>query len=233
MLDLTQFVDKYYEMDPATEALLPNGRSLKPGMCVLIDRHSARADVAKLKEPERSNYNEIFYLARERNRWCLVAEVEIIEDYVHFTATYDDGVSRRRSVPLVAGWLVKLAGLKDDELIFKPVSTRISDSFLERIQNEMNWVTSFKKKREQKDEGRYLTPDPIPEPHNRFQGLGLILEPILDEIDWTEQLDERIKIGPNYQKEPHWFIPPRPKYHVNPHLHYPATFTDFDPDSDG
>lgn len=116
--DLWQFVDQFYEMNPETEAVVPNGRNLKNGMLVLVDDYKLRQDLFWLKDGRRGDegFAKALYLARERNRWCTVTECEVYENpgeklMVGFTAAYDDGTRRRRVVDLSVGWIVKLESI--------------------------------------------------------------------------------------------------------------------------
>lgn len=124
-LNMDLFVSRFYEMQPATDELLPNGRNLTDGMCVLIDDQNLRQSLNVLMHPDNTMYEEILYKARESNRWCIVSELEILDhlnfQVVVFTACYPDGLRRQRIVPLEKAWLVKADSIpsRDPEWVAK------------------------------------------------------------------------------------------------------------------
>lgn len=105
---ITGSVEKYYIMNPETEALIPNGRGLKNGMVVLIEDAEMRIDLS------RANLNASdLFRAVQYNRWCEVSNITV-EDHgpgkmsvVTFVGTYEDGTQHKRWAGLNKGWLAK------------------------------------------------------------------------------------------------------------------------------
>ena len=110
------FVDKFYEMDPQFEDLLPDGTYLQDGMVVLVEDSFIRAD------PSNDNKYEI-ERARETNRWATVSHIKVMKRWEHddmgrvlgessplvsFVATYGDGTKKKRSYDASYAWIVKL-----------------------------------------------------------------------------------------------------------------------------
>lgn len=127
-LDLFHYVPKYYLMDVKTEGLLPNSRSLREGMEVLIENAGEKVNLDSVVRGS-ANYDKLLYQANVFNRWCTVSDVELIDNYVYFTATYKDGVKVRRNVWVATSWLVKLDGIDADELFdFKPADVSHSET---------------------------------------------------------------------------------------------------------
>lgn len=102
-VDLSQFTPKYYEMDPETEDIIPDGEGLENGMVVLLENENLRVDLSTADRSEQK-----YYMARERNRWCKISDLRISGDMVRFTATYVDDTKRHRSYSLTEPWLVAL-----------------------------------------------------------------------------------------------------------------------------
>jgi hypothetical protein len=104
-----QCVPKYYNMDPETEDILPNGRHLVDGMKVLIE------NVEERFRPE--NATKDFEIARllERNRWAVVSGFEYSAGHhvISFIATYEDGTKMQRRTSAIHAWLVKLDSFPD------------------------------------------------------------------------------------------------------------------------
>lgn len=116
------YVDKFYEMDPEFEVLLPVGTQLQNNMIVLVEDHMLRVN---LEEIDKNRYEE--HRARESNRWCVVSELKIIDrrmnDFtapqnplVTFIATYADGVQRKRSYDSSYAWIVKRESIPNEEI---------------------------------------------------------------------------------------------------------------------
>lgn len=111
------FVDKYYDMDPQFEDLLPDGTYLQDGMVVLLEDSMLRADPSRAE-----NVHEI-ERAKEANRWATVSHVKVTKRWAHnehgdalgetsplvsFVATYGDGTKKKRSYDASYAWIVKL-----------------------------------------------------------------------------------------------------------------------------
>lgn len=95
------FVPKFYQMDPRTEELIPDGRILSDGMVILL------ADPNHRGRPEKMSAAD-WELDRvmERNRWCTISNVSIRGNLLTFVATYEDGTKRKRSESTDTPWLV-------------------------------------------------------------------------------------------------------------------------------
>ena len=108
------FVDKFYQMDPQFEDLLPTGYELKDGMMVLIEESLIRETTQKYGEAGYEMYQ--LDRLRENNRWCTVSHIDIDTYYdegskrsiVTFIATYPDGTKRKRRYSTSYAWIVKL-----------------------------------------------------------------------------------------------------------------------------
>jgi hypothetical protein len=113
MLDSqSMFVDKYYEMMPAFDDLLPSGRDLRDGMIVLIESPLSRADVDVSAEELTPSLK---YVARVLNRWCTVSDIkfEMGGAILTFIGEYGDGVKVKRNHQAADAWIVKLDSLPD------------------------------------------------------------------------------------------------------------------------
>lgn len=106
------YVDKFYEMDPAFEDLIP-GLELRDGMIVLLEDHMMRGDIAHRESPyDISRLKEI-------NQWCEVSGVAVVQrghdcgysPLVKFLGLYPDGVKRPRTYDASYYWIVKKASL--------------------------------------------------------------------------------------------------------------------------
>lgn len=100
---MTNFVDKFYQMDPTTEDLLFEGRSLKNGMIVLIGDSGWREDVSGELD------HQSLELARANNRWALVTNLHVRPSKISFVGLYDDGTKIRRDFQNDYPWLVKIS----------------------------------------------------------------------------------------------------------------------------
>lgn len=115
----TMFVDKFYQMDPAFEDLLPDGTFLKDGMVVLIEDSLSRVEMDRAINDDRG-YD--MSRARENNRWCTVSHVQFrshpqidyesgrsigLNHLVSFVATYGDGTKTKRTYNVSYSWIVK------------------------------------------------------------------------------------------------------------------------------
>lgn len=125
----TMFVDKFYEMIPEFDQLLPRGTMLEDGMVVLIGDSIARANLRHLEKLESGERTHIHTSpeyerdkAREYNRWCTVSDIQIIPRWwtneygevvgerspmIAFVGTYGDGTKRKRNCDSDFPWLVK------------------------------------------------------------------------------------------------------------------------------
>lgn len=99
----TEYVSKYYEMDPEFEDVVFSGNDLVNGMIVLAEDPIARAD--DLNEDEATD-REISEL-RMRNRWATVTDLTVTSDQTRFVAVYSDGTKRKRTLGTSHAWLVK------------------------------------------------------------------------------------------------------------------------------
>jgi hypothetical protein len=97
----SQFVEKYYEMDPDTEDLLDNGSLVVDGMKVLIEDPKFRVGIPNIMKPEQISN------ARVTNRWATVEQTKIRDRILSFVAVYGDGVKRKVVHPVDLAWLVK------------------------------------------------------------------------------------------------------------------------------
>ncbi|QAY17192.1 hypothetical protein SEA_MADAMATO_74 [Streptomyces phage Madamato] len=100
-----QFVPKYYVMDPDTEEIIFDAKSLADGMEVLIGDPNERARPEKDLDGDWGQDRLL-----ERNRWCTVSKVTMIPgtaNSVQFLATYEDGTQRKRSYSVQQSWIVK------------------------------------------------------------------------------------------------------------------------------
>lgn len=103
------FVERYYQMNPETEDMLPNGGAIRNGMIVLIADPDQRVIVKEAFldwELDR---------ALVRNRWAKVSHVMRDNSSVVFIAEYEDGTKKQRMVSFRSAWLVKKASMPDDE----------------------------------------------------------------------------------------------------------------------
>jgi hypothetical protein len=129
---LLQCVPKYYNMNPETEDVVPNGRHLVDGMKVLIE------NVEERFRPE--NATKDYEIARllERNRWAVVSEFEYSPEFrsISFIATYDDGTKVQRRTSAINAWLVKLDSFPDPVLAEEKAAQKYN-SVLELVKGAM------------------------------------------------------------------------------------------------
>ena len=114
-MENSMFVDKFYEMDPQFEDLLPDGSYLKEGMVVLLEDSMFRADSERVE----ANPYEAEKM-REANRWCRVTHLEIGNRYdpnplIKFIAVYGDGVKKKRVYNVSFAWIVKIDSIPQEE----------------------------------------------------------------------------------------------------------------------
>jgi hypothetical protein len=112
----TQFVSKFYQMNPETDQLVTSGYGLLGGMVVLLESESVRENTKWMDTSEH-----VMDRALEANRWCTVSEISFHDTYVYpegghrykigqvvqFVATYEDGTQRVRKYGVTYAWLVK------------------------------------------------------------------------------------------------------------------------------
>lgn len=105
-----EFVDKWYMMNPKTEAVLPFSSHLENGMEVLIESPELKLDVSQsLLDGEDA------YRALVTNRWCIVSKLKIHSDgEVTFVGVYEDGLHLTRSYGSRDSWIVKKSSLPQE-----------------------------------------------------------------------------------------------------------------------
>lgn len=113
-MSVTEFVSKYYEMNPETDELVPNGHGLKEGMVVLFDNCLLRNEPRNENTP-KSLLEENIYKTREKNRWCAVKDLEYEGEQMSFIGVYEDGTTRRREFDVKEAWLVKKCSVPEPE----------------------------------------------------------------------------------------------------------------------
>lgn len=109
--EISEFVPKFYRMNPKTEDLLPNGRHLRNGMMVLVGDSKKRINNDHQLtdwELERAFHN---------NRWCTVGALEFYDGdvEVRFIGTYEDGSKLMRACTINTPWLVKKDSIREIE----------------------------------------------------------------------------------------------------------------------
>lgn len=124
----TEFVSKYYEMNPETDELVPNGHGLKEGMIVLFDNSDLREDS---RHTPSALLETVLYSSREKNRWCSVTNLEYEGEQMSFIGVYEDGISRRREFDVKEAWLVKKDSIPSNPL-FELVLDLVTDATKER-----------------------------------------------------------------------------------------------------
>lgn len=113
---VSEFVDKYYEMDPETEDVLDNGSLIADGMMVLIESPTSRETIKENMTPFQISE------ARMSNRWCTVTGSKVVGyssgPMIEFVGIYEDGVKRKRATTVNLAWIVKKDSIpRIDELI--------------------------------------------------------------------------------------------------------------------
>jgi len=103
-LGKTQFVDKFYQMDPKFERILWDGTELYNGMVVLPEDYKNRADVSAPMNPYELEH------AMRHNRWCEISRVEVdgVTFETTFLAKYSDDSMKKITVPTSWSWLVAI-----------------------------------------------------------------------------------------------------------------------------
>jgi hypothetical protein len=102
---MTEFVEKYYQMDPAEEDLLFDGTELRDGMIVLIEddryREGGTADRhEKLRGESLKQLNKY-------NRWAMVEHLRLVGNVVEFIGVFEDGRKAKFSHEAEVAWYVK------------------------------------------------------------------------------------------------------------------------------
>lgn len=112
------FVERYYQMNPETEDMLPNGGAIRNGMVVLIADPNKRAIVKETAldwEMDR---------VLERNRWAKVSHVIGDGSTVMFIAEYEDGTKKQRMMAFRSAWLVKKASMPDEASEIREITVK-------------------------------------------------------------------------------------------------------------
>jgi hypothetical protein len=138
---MNQFVPQFYEMDPLSEELLPDGTFLVDGMEVLIENPNLRQDVLSIIKAETFNsidssdtiYTKIperHEKALRNNRWCVISHVEHHGGETSFVAEYLDGTKKKRVMKTALAWIVKIGSVpvpfqKERDAAFKIVYAAI------------------------------------------------------------------------------------------------------------
>jgi len=104
----TEWVPKYYTMDPATEDLLFDGTHLRTGMIVLYENDLERVDIERIKESMRPVEQST---ADKWNRWCLVDNPKVNEGNLEFVAVYGDGTKKKMNANVDKAWFVKKSSI--------------------------------------------------------------------------------------------------------------------------
>lgn len=97
----TGIIGKYEVMDPATEDLLFDGYELKNGMIVVIEDVDLRWEVVDNPNSHQAHYLMIM------NRWARISNVFVRSQKVEFIATYEDGITVKRTTDIGKAWIVK------------------------------------------------------------------------------------------------------------------------------
>lgn len=112
-----EFVDKYYEMDPQTEDLLPDATFLRDGMVVLIGTSGSRLGLKDLRTEGDKEMHRI------RNRWARIQHISfrpmVVGQRIEFIATYAGGIKKQVSYDASTAWLVKLDSMPPS-VVFVP-----------------------------------------------------------------------------------------------------------------
>lgn len=98
----TEFVEKYYRMDPETEELI-FGDQLEINMVVLRNAHEDRVELKHQnawRDWER-------YKAFVENRWGLITDIRTEGTEIRFIAMYADGFKAGRSTVAGEVWIVR------------------------------------------------------------------------------------------------------------------------------
>lgn len=102
-----KYVPKFYQMDPETEDVFPNGSFLSNGMKVLLEDPAKRTKV----DGDLEDWQEA--RALEDNRWCVVERLVVLGTQVTFVGVYEDGTKRTRRLEMSNSWIVKIDSIGD------------------------------------------------------------------------------------------------------------------------
>src|SRR5215218_10060469 len=103
VVNLEQFVPKYYSMDPTKDKLI-FGYQLVTGMTVLLEYDEKRVQI------QENMHDGQLQIALHVNRWCVVQKlVAATENYnrMSFIGLYDDGTERSFTFDRLTTWYVK------------------------------------------------------------------------------------------------------------------------------
>lgn len=108
-IDMTQFVPKWFEMDPKTDDLIRSGRFLEDGMVVLLEVPDYRLDLEESGGAvERRTNPAMVAQALKWNRWVTVSDPGYAGDELcAFVGVYADGTKKSIEVPDRLAWYVK------------------------------------------------------------------------------------------------------------------------------
>lgn len=113
----TEFVDKYYEMDPETEDVLHNGTLVVDDMKVLVESPMHREVIHENMDSAN------IYNAKTKNRWATVEQSKVAlhgnQHVLTFIAVYDDGVKRKIVHGVEFAWLVKKDSIPRTDYILR------------------------------------------------------------------------------------------------------------------
>lgn len=119
---MDEFVDQYFEMDPAEDDIIPNGYMLRVQMRVLVEDDSLRTDA------------DFFHFGNYRkrilkyNRWFRVENLTYDNELIHVIGLHDDGMLFPYSHPITDSWYVKTNSILNDYIDYvndgRPVSLR-------------------------------------------------------------------------------------------------------------
>lgn len=137
----SDFVSKYYEMNPEEDDLLDNGTLVVDDMKVLIASPAFRATIKDDMSEEQ------IYSARRKNRWATVTNSRVSkvshEAVLVFVAVYEDGTKRKVIERADTAWLVKkdsipkVEGLQTEYEVFNKEGTCV---FKGTIPEVLTWA---------------------------------------------------------------------------------------------
>lgn len=110
-MDLSRFVDKYYEMDPKTDDLIPSGGRLAPGMRVLFENPNKRVLLEHIDHDGATMEKALRW-----NRWATIVEVQIFDKAVTVAVVYDDGTKKLLLANVRDGWYVKIDNTTEETI---------------------------------------------------------------------------------------------------------------------
>jgi len=104
-----QIENRFYEMNPAEDAVMIEGHALLNGMIVLLEDANDRS----YDGPSMSDSDKV--VARRNNRWCRVTQMRTDSDEIRFVGVYSDGVECARSYRKITPWLYKVGNSSEWE----------------------------------------------------------------------------------------------------------------------